>query len=85
MVVRVQVRTNKGIVTINQFMTEEMTEQELNDLIDHSRCSKDDLIDHFEQQIELAYDYIELEQIFKDIDLLEFICVNKKVIEKLKS
>ena len=41
------------------------------------------LIEHFEQQIDLANDYIELNQMFKDIDLLQFICVNKKVIEKL--
>lgn len=65
-------------------MSEPMTEQELN-VIDNSRCSKDDLIDHFEQQIELANDYIELNQMFKDIDLLKFICINKQVIEKLKN
>jgi len=72
-------------VAINQFMSEPMTEQELNDLIDHSRCSKDELIDHFEQQIELANDYIELNKMFKDIDLLKFICINKQVIDKLKN
>jgi len=66
-------------------MSEPMTEQELNDLIDHSRCSKDELIDHFEQQIELANDYIELNKMFKDIDLLKFICINKQVIDKLKN
>lgn len=55
-------------------MNERMTEQELIDLIDH-----------FEQQIELANDYIELNKMFKDIDLLKFICTNKKVIDKLKS
>lgn len=43
------------------------------------------LIEHFEQQIELANDYIELNQMFKDIDILQFICVNKKVIDKLKN
>ena len=72
-------------MAINQFMSEPMTEQELNDLIDHSRCSKDELIDHFEQQIELANDYIELNKMFKDIDLLKFICINKQVIDKLKN
>ena len=49
-----------------------MTEQELNELIDH-----------FEQQIELANDYIELETMFRNIDILQFICTNRKVIEKL--
>ena len=53
-------------------MNEQITEQELIDLIDH-----------FEQQIELANDYIELNKIFKDIDLLKFICINKQVIDKL--
>ena len=72
-------------MAINQFMSEQMTEQELNDLIEHSRCSKDELIDHFEQQIELANDYIELANMFKDIDLLKFICINKQVIDKLKN
>lgn len=57
-------------MAINQFMTE----QELNDLIEH-----------FEQQIELANDYIELANMFKDIDLLKFICINKQVIDKLKN
>ena len=61
-------------MAINQFMNEPMTEQELNDLIEH-----------FEQQIELANDYIELANMFKDIDLLKFICTNKKVIDKLKN
>lgn len=55
-------------MAINQFMTE----QELNDLIEH-----------FEAQIELANDYIELANMFKDIDLLQFICTNRKVIDKL--
>lgn len=72
-------------MAINQFMSEPMTEQELNDLIDNSRCSKDELIDHFEQQIELANDYIELNKMFKDIDLLKFIFINKQVIDKLKN
>lgn len=61
-------------MAINQFMNEPMTEQELNDLIEH-----------FEQQIELANDYIELANMFKDIDLLKFICTNKQVIDKLKN
>lgn len=61
-------------MAINQFMNEPMTEQELNDLIEH-----------FEQQIELANDYIELANMFKDIDLLKFICINKQVIDKLKN
>lgn len=43
------------------------------------------LIEHFEQQIELANDYIELNKMFKDIDILQFICINKKVIDKLKN
>ena len=43
------------------------------------------LIEHFEAQIELANDYIELANMFKDIDILQFICVNKKVIDKLKN
>ena len=57
-------------MAINQFMTE----QELKALIEH-----------FEQQIELANDYIELANMFKDIDLLKFICINKQVIYKLKN
>lgn len=57
-------------MAINQFMTE----QELNDIIEH-----------FEAQIELANDYIELANMFKDIDLLKFICINKQVIDKLKN
>ena len=55
-------------------MNEPMTEEELKALIEH-----------FEQQIELANDYIELANMFKDIDLLKFICINKQVIDKLKN
>ena len=43
------------------------------------------LIEHFEQQIELANDYIELQTMFKDIDILKFICINKQVIQKLNN
>ena len=50
----------------------------------HHIC-EEELIEHFEEQIELANDYIELAKMFKDIDILQFICVNKKVIDKLKN